>query len=139
VTAFALTGGQIAPAALEQRLRGELASGYVEPADRLAFLGGVVAIARELLWTTPVIITALNDVVAGASEEAFVALLPHLRLALMPLDPRETDRLASEVADLIGADPNRLAVLVALPEDDFAANLALDRELHAILERDGLA
>ncbi len=139
VTAFALTGGQIAPAALEQRLRGELASGYVEAADRLAFLGGVVAIARELLWTTPVIITALNEVVAGASEEAFVALLPHLRLALMPLDPRETDRLASEVADLIGADPNRLAVLVALPEDDFAANLALDRELHAILERDGLA
>lgn len=139
VTAFALTGGQIAPAVLEQRLRGELASGYVELADRLAFLGGVVAIARELLWTTPVIITALNEVVAGASEEAFVELLPHLRLALMPLDPRETDRLAAEVAGLIGADANRLAVLVDIPEADLAANLALDRELHAILERDGLA
>ncbi|WP_147160639.1 DUF5682 family protein [Novosphingobium sediminis] len=139
VTAFAITGGQIAPAALGQRLRGELASGYVDPADRLAFLGGVIAIARELLWTTPVIITALNDVVAGASEEDFVALLPHLRLALMPLDPRETDRLASEVADLIGADPNRLATLLEIPEADLAANLALDRELQAILALDGLA
>ncbi|NKJ00408.1 hypothetical protein FHW92_002467 [Novosphingobium sp. SG707] len=139
VTAFALTGGLIAPAALDQRLRSELASGYVDPADRLAFLGGVIAIARELLWTTPVIITALNDVVAGASEADFVALLPHLRLALMPLDPRETDRLANEIADLIGADPHRLAVMVDIPEADLAANLALERELQAILAMDGLA
>jgi Family of unknown function (DUF5682) len=49
VTAFALIDGQIAPDQLEARLRGELASGYVDPAERLAYLGGVIAIARELM------------------------------------------------------------------------------------------
>ncbi len=45
--------GQADAEALGDRLRGELASGYVDPAERLAFLGGVIAIARELLWTVP--------------------------------------------------------------------------------------
>jgi hypothetical protein len=139
VMAFSLVDGTVAPDQLEARLRGELASGYVEAAERLAFLGGIIAIARELLWSLPVIVTVLNDLIASASEDDFVELLPHLRLALMPLDPRETDRLAEAVAGRIGANSDGLARLVAIPEDELIANLKLDQELQAILLRDGMA
>lgn len=139
VMAFALIDGQADADVLEARLSGELASGYVDPAERLAFLGGVVAIARELLWTVPGIIATLDALVSGLDEEAFVALLPHLRLALMPLDPRETDRLAEEVAIRIGAQPGQLAMQVDISEAELAANLALDRDLARVLARDGVA
>lgn len=139
VTAFALIDGQDDPGALGERLRGELVSGYVDAGERLAFLGGVIAIARELLWTVPEIIAALNDIVAGLDDAAFHALLPHLRLALMPLDPREVDRLAEEVATRIGARPEQLAVRVEISEAELALNLRLDRELAGVLARDGVA
>jgi hypothetical protein len=139
VTAFALIDGQSAPDELGERLGGELASGYVDPGERLAFLGGVIAIARELLWTVPEGITSLNDVVAGLDDATFHALLPHLRLALMPLDPREVDRLAEEVATRVGARPEQLAASVDISEGEFTINLELDRELADVLARDGVA
>lgn len=138
VTAFALIDGQSGPAALSERLRGELVSGYVDAGERLAFLGGVIAIARELLWMVPEIIAALSDVVAEADDATFHALLPHLRLALMPLDPREVDRLAEEVARRFGAAPEQFAVRVGISEAELNRNLQLDRELADVLARDGL-
>lgn len=139
VAAFALIDGRGDADALGERLRGELVSGYVDAGERLAFLGGVIAIARELLWTVPEIIAALNDIIGGLDDAAFRALLPHLRLALMPLDPREVDRLAEEVATLVGARPEQLAVRVAISEAELVINLQLDRELADVLARDGVA
>ncbi|WP_152616599.1 DUF5682 family protein [Sphingomonas sp. ERG5] len=136
VMAFAVIDGKTDAEGLAARLSGELASGYVDPAERLAFLGGIIAIARELLWTLPEIITTLDALIAGLDEERFLALLPHLRLALMPLDPREIDRLAEEVAIRIGAQPGQLATTVDISEAELAANLALDRELALVLARD---
>lgn len=139
VSAFALMAGQIGPDALEARLRGELASGYVDPQARLAFLGGVIAIARELLWTLPAILDALDDVIAGLDEADFVALLPYLRLALMPLDPREIDRLAEDVAARAGWTPGSVRVDIGISEIELAQNLALDKQLADVLVRDGVA
>lgn len=139
VSAFALMAGQIGPDALEARLRGELASGYVDPQARLAFLGGVIAIARELIWTLPTILDALDDIIAGLDEADFVALLPYLRLALMPLDPREIDRLAEDVAARAGWTPGSVRVDIGIPETELAQNLALDKQLADVLVRDGVA
>lgn len=139
VTAFTLLDGQSEPDTLGARLRGELASGYVDPGKRLAFLGGVIAIARELLWTVPEIIDALNDVIAALDDAAFHALLPHLRLALMPLDPREVDRLAEAVAARLDARPEQFATRVDISEAELLYNLQSDRELAEVLARDGVA
>ncbi|MBI4922296.1 MAG: hypothetical protein HY834_11145 [Devosia nanyangense] len=138
VTAFALIDGQGDAVVLGERLRGELASGYVDPGRRLAFLSGVIAIARELLWTVPEIIAALHDVVARADETAFYTLVPHLRLALMPLDPREVDRLAEEVATRVGGRPDQLATHIEISESELANNLRLDRQLADVMARDGV-
>jgi hypothetical protein len=139
VTAFALLGGQVAAGELEARLRGELASGYVDPRDRLAFLGGVIAIARELVWTLPAIIDTLDSVIAGLDDEQFTELLPYMRLALMPLDPREVDRLAEDVAARLGAKPGALTADIGISEGEMHDNVRLDRELAAVLARDGVA
>lgn len=139
VMAFALLDGRVAVGELEARLQGELAGGYVDPAERLAFLGGLIAIARELVWTVPAIVDAIDDLVAGLDEDAFVALLPYLRLALMPLDPREVDRLAEQVAHRLGVGAGTLAITTDIPETEMQENLRLDRELVAVLARDCLA
>lgn len=139
VMAFALLDGRAELCALEARLKGELVSGYVDPAERLAFLGGVIAIARELIWTVPAIVDAIDAIIAGLDEDEFIALLPYLRLALMPLDPREVDRLAEEVATKLGARAGSLAVTVGISEAELSENLRLDRELAAVLARDHVA
>jgi hypothetical protein len=139
VFAFSLIDGQAEGGELEVRLRGELASGYVETAERIAFLGGIIAIARELLWAIPVIVAALDDMIAAADDDEFLELLPHLRLALMSLDPREIDRLAEVVADRIGVKDGQLSSLIEISEQELMANLQLDRELARLLERDGVA
>lgn len=139
VLAFALLDGRADGAELGARMRGELAGAYVRPADRLAFLGGIIAIARELLWTLPEIVAALDEVVGQVDEDEFVALLPHLRLALMPLDPREIDRLARLVAERLGIVPEALQQLVAIPESELLRNLELDRALAQKLAAEGVA
>lgn len=139
IMAFALLDGRIAVSELEIRLKRELASGYVDPAERLAFLGGVIAIARELIWTVAAIVDALDAIVGGADEEEFIALLPYLRLALMPLDPREVDRLAEEVAVRLGVGAGALSVTIGVPESEMTENLRLDRELADLMTRDCVA
>lgn len=65
-------------------------------------------------------------------------MLPHLRLALMPLDPRETDRLGEEVALRIGVAGCQVMQLMDITEGEMSTNLVLDRELAALLAADGV-
>lgn len=139
VMAFALLDGRATVAEFEARLTGEFASGYVEPAQRLAFLGGVIAIARELIWTLPAIVDAIDAIVTGLDEDEFIALLPYLRLALMPLDPREVDHLAEEVAARLGSRAGSLVATVAISEGEMRENLRLDAALAEVLARDCVA
>ena len=139
VTAFAVLAGRIDEGQLAMRLRGELDSGYVRPEDRLGFLGGLIAVARELLWGVPALVETLDAVIAEVDADSFIALLPHLRMALTPLDPREIDRLAQEVAQRLHANPASLTVTSSISEAELLGNLALDRQLAAQLAEDGVA
>ncbi len=139
VMAFAVLSGQADERLLAERLRGELAGGYVKVEDKLAFLTGIVAVARELLWGMPVLLDTLDTVVAAVDDAAFLEILPHLRLALSPLDPREIDRLAHAVADRHQVDAARMIVSAPIGEDALLRNLDLDRALAAQLALDGVA
>ena len=139
VMAFALLDGRADSETLGARLKGELAGAYVDPADRLAFLGGIIAIARELLWTLPQIVEAIDDVVGSVDEDAFIALLPHLRLALMPLDPGEVDRFSAMVAERLGIREDMLARVIAIDEAELLRNVALDRDMARKLQAEGVA
>ncbi len=125
---------------LVARYRGHLGGALVEVADRVAFLRGLLVISRELLWRLPELVRETDAILAGLDEAAFIELLPHLRLALAALDPRETDRLAEAVAAHhgCGAGEIQAAVQTALSEAEVARNLARSEQIRRIVEDDGL-
>ncbi|MGI9333392.1 MAG: DUF5682 family protein, partial [Gammaproteobacteria bacterium] len=98
LAALGFLAGTLGGAALVGRFRGALGGAYANTAERVAFLRGVVAISRELLWRLPDLMDAADETLAGLEEDDFIALLPDLRLAFAELDPRETDRLARQIA-----------------------------------------
>ncbi len=139
VAAVAVLSGHADAAWLGTRLRGDLAGARVEPRDRVAFLRGVVTVSRELLWSVPDLVAAMDEVLDRAEGDDFIALLPHMRLALVGLDPRDIDRLARTVAERRGGDAARMTQAFAVTEAEMAANLALDRAVAARLAEAGLA
>ena len=139
VAALAMLAGQIDEAALAARLSGELRGAYVEVARKVAWLRGVIAISRELLWRVPALIDTTDSLLAGLSDADFVDLLPHLRLALARLDPREIDRFAHAVAARHGIDAAALVMAQSLSETETAANLRADRAVAEMLVAEGLA
>jgi hypothetical protein len=125
---------------LTDRLHGHLTGAYVDPADNIAALNGMVAIAPELVWRVPGLLPAIDSIVAGLEDDRFIALLPHLRLAFAALNPRETDDVAARLAEQHGADAAALQPPVAYGtcEAELQANLALSQAIRASLEADGL-
>ena len=138
VAALALLSGRLDDDAFAALLSGELRGAYTEAARRIAWLRGVIAISRELLVRVPALIDTADAILAGLSDEDFLDLLPHLRIAFAQLDPREIDRLAFVVAGRHGADAASLVAAHAIPIADYEANLRADRAVAALLLADGL-
>lgn len=138
VAALALLAGRMDEAAFAARLAGELRGAYPETARRIAWLRGVIAISRELLWRVPALIETADRALSALDDGEFVELLPHLRLAFAALDPREIDRLAQAVAQRHGGSAAALLVRHDLPEAELAANLRADARVRATLAAEGL-
>lgn len=129
-----LTGDQVA-----RLLRGRLGGVTLEPAARAAALDGFLRSAPMMLWQSPEVLAAVNAVIAGLDDDGFVTLLPALRLSLTQLNPHETDRLAAEVAGMLGVSAGQLTQGSGVSEADLALGLAVDRALMAEWVADGLA
>jgi len=111
-----------------------------QTADAVAFLGGLMQAAPELLLRLPSLLQTLNALVASWTSEDFIAYLPELRQGFTGLRPQETADLASQIVQLHGAD--RDTELVAMHYECTEAELKLGLQLHQQLEvslrRDGL-
>lgn len=136
--ALGFTDGEVADDVLVTRVRGALSAG-ADPGAAVRFLGGVMRAAPDLILHTPEMFDAVDDALRTLEGDAFLAVLPDLRRAFTWLRPTETHRLAKRVAERTGARVDQVDVRVALSEDDLTTGLLLDRELTAVLERDGLA
>jgi hypothetical protein len=136
--ALGFTDGEVPDDVLVIRVRGALTAG-ADPGTAVRFLGGVMRAAPDLILHTPEMFDAVDDALRALQGDAFLAVLPDLRRAFTWLRPTETHRLAKRVAERTGARVDQVDVRVALSEEDLAAGLALDQELAAVLERDGLA
>jgi hypothetical protein len=139
IHALACLSGHVTPEELGARAAGGLSGAYVNASDKAAFLRGVIAISRELIWGIPALVTDIDGVMAGLDDDGFVALLPHLRLAFGQLDPREIDRLAQLIAERRGGAATDLAGNFSIPESEIAAMLAVDRGVARELALAGLA
>jgi Family of unknown function (DUF5682) len=139
VAALSLLAGRIDEASFAGRLGGELRGAHADPARRIAWLRGVIAISRELLWRVPALVGATDAVLAGLDDDGFVELLPHLRLAFARLDPREIDRLAQAVGERHRVETQALVAVHDVAARELDDNLRADRAVAAMLATDGLA
>ncbi len=141
LAAMACLSGLLDGEALTTRLRGDLGGAYSEPKERIAFLRGLLAISRELLWRLPGVAAAVDEIIAGLDEDDFIILLPHLRLAFSTLDPRETDRLAQRLADHLAVAQSEVtgSIRYDATAETVQRNLQLSRMLEQQLSEDGLA
>jgi hypothetical protein len=129
--------GRVSKDDLSIELAGHL-SGLSQPKEAVAYLRGLTQIAREVTWQQPALIGVLDRLLDGWSEEDFVGALPELRLAFAEMTPRETDRIAEAVALLHGGKSLGDLVSNDIGEAELMANLALTRQLAAVLNEDGL-
>ena len=125
---------------LVARLRGNLGGAVLETGERIAFLRGLIAISRELLWRLPALAEAADEILGGLDEDSFVSMLPNLRLAFAALDPREADRFAQRIAARHQVAQTEVtgAVRYDASAEEVQRNLELSRRLLRCLEEDGL-
>ncbi len=116
---------------LAARLAGELAGPHGP-----AFLTGLLMAAREALWAGPDLSQVLTRALADWDEEAFLARLPGIRAAFAGLTPRETDRFAGQVAQLLGRRVDRR--VDDLDQQALLATLTASAEVESRLRADGL-
>lgn len=133
--------GQLKDETLFRLLSGALHAAS-DPGRHTAFLVGLLRAHRALAWREPVILKAVQELMAGWSEETFLAQVPHLRLAFADLSPGETARVATSVNALVG--PSSSSPLVPWVTFDLTENQAIlalrvQHEVQRSLERDGLA
>ena len=140
LAALAYLSGLIDGEELIRRFGGDLGGAYAEPEDRIAFLRGLVAISREVLWRVPGLAARADAVLEALDEDDFIAMLPHLRLAFAALDPRETDRLAQTLAEHLQVAQTEVtgAVRYDASAEEIQRNLQLSQSLVQQLAADGL-
>jgi hypothetical protein len=139
VCAMAFLSGLVDDAYLATRAAGELNGAYVIAQSRVAFLRGVLAVSRELLWAVPALIDTMDDILNTSEAADFTELLPHLRLTFSALDPRDIDRLAHIIADKYATNAGALTAGFEVSEFEQAQNRALDDRLMALMREGGLA
>jgi hypothetical protein len=128
----ALDLGQVA-----DRIAAALEGTYVEPGERAAALTGCLTVAPKLLLHSSALMGAIDRFLAGIDTDAFLAVLPELRLALGQLTPSDIDRAADWVATRYGLDAREITQSEATDAES-AENLALSDALEAIWRADGL-
>ena len=138
IAAIAVGTGRRDPDALSRMLTGAF-DGSGTPEERLGPLRGVLRIAPSLLWTAEGALEAVDAFLAGLDPDAFLFILPHLRLALTALSPRETDRVADLLARRHGVGAGSfLATHDDVDEATAARGAEIDRRLRDGLVADGL-
>jgi Family of unknown function (DUF5682) len=131
------SAGRLDDAGLAQALDGHF-RGLAQPEAAVGFLRGLLQTAREAAWQQPALLDVLDTLMRDWGEDIFVRHLPELRLAFATMTPKETDRIATAVAQLHGTDDLGPLVDREFGEDDVRAALLLSGTLSEVLTGDGL-
>ena len=130
--------GRIVEAEIVTYLHGHLHSSRGDGEDGPNFLRGLLKTARSALWLVPEVLVKIHEVLRAWDEDRFVKLLPLLRLALADLTPRETDRVAKNVAAMLGAESLHTATLPDVAAAEMLRAVEINRLVRAALAADGL-
>lgn len=136
VAVFATAEG---PVRLLTAVEGRLHGAVPDQADRIGVLRGLLSADPTLLWRVEGLLDQVDGFLLGLDENAFLELLPHLRLAFTALSPRETDQVAARLANRHGASAGAFAQQrIAASEQDLTRGAEIERRLAASIRADGL-
>jgi len=140
VLAISVLADMRTPEDICRALAGSFSGTVDDEMDRIGILRGLLYTTPEIIWRSEIVLKKIDSLLCGLTEDQFLGLLPHLRLAFTELNPRETDRVAGLLARLHGGQASEFVDLHhALSEDDLQRGLALERQLRASLKSDDLA
>lgn len=96
----------------EERIQA-VAAGYLQGSGDMqmksaAFLRGLFFTARDLVFVRESFLQMIDELLASLSPEAFMKLLPELRMAFGYFTPLETDRIAGKAAAFHGKQKKAL-------------------------------
>ena len=139
VLALCVQAGRREAQSLCAALIGGFGGAVQDEEDRIGVLVGMLMAAPQVLWRTPGMIETVDAFLGALDEDAFMALLPHLRLAFAALNPREIDEVAERLAQMHGGYASAFAAVHhSLTPRDLDRGLAIDRQLRATAESEGL-
>ena len=139
VLAIALHAGLKTPADICLALRGSFVGTVDDEAERIGVLRGLLFTTPEILWRSDAVLEETDRLLCGLTEDDFLNLLPHIRLAFTALNPREADRIAGSLARIHGGQAAEyMERHTSLSEADLELGLALERALKATLAADDL-
>ncbi|MEM7720445.1 MAG: DUF5682 family protein, partial [Pseudomonadota bacterium] len=120
-------------------VQGRLTGVSLDLSARIGVLRGILHTAPLLLWHADDLLGVVDSFLCDLSEAEFLELLPHLRLAFTALNPRDTDRLAEELARRHGVHAGLLLKASGTAtEADLARGLSIERALLDSIAQDGL-
>ena len=113
--------------------------GITDSQKRVGFLRGLLRTCREAAWQNERLVHSLNEIFTNWDESEFIKALPSLRLALADLTPRETDKVATRVAELHGEKDLGALIEVRITEGELEFNRRLTELVLTSLANDGLS
>ncbi len=120
-------------------LEGRFTGAVLNENARIGVLRGILHAAPGILWQVTPVLEKIDTFLSDLDENVFLDLLPHLRLALTALNPREVDRLAEMIAGRHRFQAGEiLTSTTALNEADLARGIAVERALRVSVAADGL-
>ena len=139
ILAICVQAGRREASALCSAIEGSFEGTVEEQRDRIGVLRGMLYTAPELIWNSDAVLEVVDRLMTGMSEDEFLELLPHIRLAFTALNPREADKLAGLVADVHGGRvTDFMGQSSSLTATDLGRGIELEKTLRSSLEADGL-
>ncbi|MDO5063744.1 MAG: DUF5682 family protein [Actinomyces bowdenii] len=137
-TGIAALAGRLDQEEVAAAVAAHLGAG-ADPQRSAGFLIGLVRTSPDLVLHAPGTLEAMTRAIVAMSQDAFLTVLPDLRRAFTALRPRETHRLAAQVARLTGARTSDIDAVRMVSPELASRGLLLERDLVAGLERDALS
>lgn len=99
-----------------------------------SYLRGLFYTARDLIFSSEELIDMMDDFLGEVETEAFLRLLPQLRLAFGSYTPRETDRIAEKVAKKHGVKTESILSKNMVSAEGFEYGRQLDARICELLK-----
>ena len=132
--------GRREPDELIAALKGHFGGSTISALDQIGVLIGLLSTIPSLLWTIPDVMDSVDDFICSLSEDDFISILPHLRLAFSALNPRETEKLADLLASSKGYASTALTQIHGTAsEAELHQGLSIELAIRAAIEEDQLS